>query len=71
LSAGDWCIILLAVGVVLSAELFNTALETLADVVTEETHPGIGRVKDVAAAAVLIVCVISVIVGVIVFAKYV
>jgi diacylglycerol kinase len=71
ISATDWCIVLIMIGVVISAELFNTSLEILADVVTKEQHPGIGKVKDIASAAVLVLCVISVIVGGIVFARYV
>lgn len=71
ISATDWCILLIMIGTVISAELFNTSIETLADVVTKEKHPGIGKVKDIASAAVLILCVISVVVGVIVFFKYV
>lgn len=71
ISSTDWCIVLIMIGIVISAELFNTSVEILADVVTKERHPGIGKVKDIASAAVLILCVIAVIVGVIVFAKYV
>lgn len=71
ISPTDWCILLIMIGTVISAELFNTSVEILADVVTKEQHPGIAKVKDVASAAVLVVCVVSVIVGVIVFVKYV
>jgi diacylglycerol kinase len=71
ISVTDWCILLIMIGIVISAELFNTSIEILADVVTKERHPGIGKVKDVASAAVLILCVVSVIVGVIVFTRYV
>jgi len=71
ISGMDWCIILIMVGLVISAELFNTSLESLIDLVTKERHPLAGKVKDIAAAAVLILSVISVIVGVIVFEKYV
>lgn len=71
ISATDWCILLIMIGTVITAELFNTSIEVLADVVTKEKHPGIGKVKDIASAAVLILCVISVIVGAIVFARYV
>lgn len=71
ISGTDWCILLIMIGTVISAELFNTSIEILADVVTKDRHPDIGKVKDIASAAVLILCVISVIVGVIVFARYV
>ena len=41
-----------AVLFVLVVELLNTALEKLSDHVSPETHPGIGRIKDMASAAV-------------------
>jgi undecaprenol kinase len=49
-----WAIIALTCSAVISAELFNTALEHLADHLHPETHPQIQIVKDCAAAAVLI-----------------
>jgi undecaprenol kinase len=48
-----WALVLLAVAAVLAAELFNTAIEQLADEVRREPSPGIAIVKDCAAAAVL------------------
>ena len=52
-AAGTWLRVVLigVVVLVLIVELLNTALEKLADEVTRETHPGIGRVKDMASAA--------------------
>ena len=49
-----WALVMLACGVVLTAELFNTALENLADHLHPEIHPRIRVVKDCAAAAVLL-----------------
>jgi diacylglycerol kinase (ATP) len=49
-----WALLLLASGAVLAAELLNTAIEELADALHPEDSPAIGRVKDCAAAAVLI-----------------
>ncbi len=48
-----WGIVLLAAFGVLSAELFNTALEHLVDHLHPDLHPRIRAVKDIAAAAVL------------------
>ncbi|WP_395718826.1 diacylglycerol kinase family protein [Prosthecobacter sp.] len=67
LQAWEWCAVLLAAGLVLTAELLNTAVEALADRVSREREEAIRRVKDVAAAAVLIAALISVVVGFIVF----
>src|SRR5690348_1617472 len=47
-----WALVLLASAAVLAAELFNTAIEHLADHLHPELHPAIRIVKDCAAAAV-------------------
>ncbi|ENO85273.1 diacylglycerol kinase [Thauera linaloolentis] len=58
-----WAILGLAVGLVLMAELFNTALETLIDHLHPEQHPEIGAAKDIAAAAVLVASGAAVVAG--------
>ncbi|HWR76697.1 MAG TPA: diacylglycerol kinase family protein [Thiobacillus sp.] len=63
----EWLWITVAIVLVWSAEAFNTALECLADALYPERHPGIGRAKDVAAAAVLIAAVGAVVIGMLVF----
>lgn len=70
-SAIEWCILLIMIGLVIGAELINTSIENLTDLVTKEQHPLAGKVKDIAAAAVLVLSVVSGIVGIIIFAKYV
>ncbi len=47
----DAAVILLATGVVLAAEIFNTAIEALCDFVETRHNDKIGIIKDVAAAA--------------------
>ena len=47
----DLTIILLATGIVLLAELFNSAIEILCDFVEPQHNPQIGTIKDIAAAA--------------------
>jgi diacylglycerol kinase (ATP) len=59
-----WALVLLTSGAVLTAELFNTALEHLADHLHPETHPRIQIVKDCAAAAVLVTAGAAAAVGV-------
>ena len=68
LDALSWAIVLLCCGVVISAELVNTAIETTIDLVSPEFHPLAGRAKDIAAAAVWVLATIVAIVGIIVFA---
>ncbi len=69
LDALSWAIVLLCCGVVISAELVNTAIETTIDLVSPEFHPLAGRAKDIAAAAVWVLATIVAIVGIIVFAR--
>lgn len=63
----EWCLVLLCIGAVISAEAINTAIEKVCDAVTEQRHPLIGAAKDIAAAAVLISALISVIIAAIIF----
>jgi undecaprenol kinase len=59
-----WALVILAASAVLAAELFNTALERLADHLHPEVHPEIRIMKDCAAGAVLISSVGAVGVGI-------
>jgi diacylglycerol kinase len=70
LSRAEWLWIAVAITLVWSAEAFNTALEQLADALHPKQHPGIGRAKDVAAAAVLIAAVGAAVIGTLVFVPY-
>lgn len=63
----DWLWLLLAIALVWTAELFNTALEQLADACVPEQHPLIGRAKDLAAAAVLVAALLALLIGLLVF----
>jgi diacylglycerol kinase (ATP) len=66
----DWGILLLCIGLVLSLELFNSAVEKLCDLVMPEKHPKIKYIKDVMAAAVLMACLFTAIIGLIIFSQY-
>lgn len=59
----QWAIIVLTTGFVFVAELFNTVIESVIDLVTEEYHPLAKQAKDVAAAGVLISAIVAVVVG--------
>ncbi|MCM2321253.1 MAG: diacylglycerol kinase [Pseudomonas sp.] len=59
-----WALLALAVGLVLVAELVNSALEALIDHLHPESHPEIGAAKDIAAGAALVASGIAVVVGV-------
>ncbi len=59
----EWVILLLTIGLVWLAELFNTALEVMIDMFSPDTHPLAGISKDVGAAAVLVAAIIAAAVG--------
>jgi diacylglycerol kinase len=67
ISSSQWIVILLCCGLVLTLELFNTALEKLADSVTTQFDPLIKQAKDIAAGAVLISVITSMTIGLIIF----
>ena len=67
INATEWCICILLFALVIGAELINTALEALVDLVRPEIHPKAKRAKDTAAAAVLICALAAVAVGMIIF----
>ena len=56
----DMAVVVLTIALVLVVESFNTALETLCDLVSPEVHPLIKRAKDVSAAAVLLAALAAV-----------
>ncbi len=70
ISRMEWTIVILCIGLVIAAELFNTAMEKLVDLISPEYHPLAGRVKDIAAGAVLICAVTAAIVGLLIFIPY-
>ncbi len=67
ISATEWVLVLLCIGTVLSLEMLNTAIEQLCNLFHPGQHPVIKLVKDVSAAAVLLVAFISVCCGSIIF----
>ncbi|KAB2643504.1 MAG: diacylglycerol kinase family protein [Verrucomicrobia bacterium] len=67
LSKIEWSIIVLATTTVWMAEALNTAVELLADEISEEKRERLGRAKDVAAGGVLFVALGAVIVGALIF----
>ncbi len=69
-SLGDWCLLTIAISQVWIAEGLNTAVEFLADAVTLDPHPLIGKAKDVAAGAVLISAMGAVVIGLLVFVPH-
>ena len=62
----SWAIIVICCGLVITAELINTAIETVVDLVSPEFHPLAGRAKDISAAAVWVLSITAAVVGLLV-----
>jgi diacylglycerol kinase len=62
----EWSILIITIGLVLSAEIFNTAIELLCDFIEPNHDKKIGLVKDAAAGAVLVLSVAAFLVGLII-----
>lgn len=60
-------ILILTVGLVIVAEMANTAVEFLADTITLEKNEGIRHAKDIAAGGVLVAAIFSLIIGGLIF----
>lgn len=70
ISKTEWLFQVTMIGLVMSIEGVNTAIEDIADFIHPELHPSIGRIKDIAAGAVFIASMAAIIVaGVIYYPK--
>jgi diacylglycerol kinase (ATP) len=67
ISSTEWMIQLLVIGIVLSAEALNSAIEEIADFIHPEHHNKIGYVKDVAAGAVFFAGIVAIIIACIIY----
>ena len=67
ISRTEWIFVIFAIGFVFAAELLNTALERLTDIVSPEKQARAGQVKDLAAGAVLVAAITALIIGLIIF----
>src|ERR1044072_9003314 len=70
ISTTEWCIVLLTIALVVRLEMINSAIEDLVNLITQEHHPLAGKIKDIAAGAVLIAALLSTIIGILIFWKY-
>jgi diacylglycerol kinase len=67
LPAWKWAVLFLTIAIVVISEMFNTAVETMINLYQESYHPLAKLAKDIAAGAVLVAAIASVIAGVVVF----
>ena len=67
ISPFEWMMQSLLIGAVLSAEIFNTAIEEMVDWTTKEHNAQAGRIKDLAAGAVLVLTIAAAVVGLLIY----
>lgn len=70
-SAADWRWLVLCIGLVLTAEGFNSALEKLVDLKQPNHDLKAGKIKDLAAGAVLLIAFTALIIGILIFWPYI
>ena len=63
----EWMICIILFSIVIAGELFNTAIETIVDMIMPEKNENAKRAKDVSAGAVLVLAIGSAIIGCIIF----
>lgn len=67
ISTTEWMVQIAMIGLVMSIEGVNTAIEYIADFIHPDHHPKIGLIKDISAGAVFIASIVAVIIAVIIY----
>jgi len=67
ISSSEWLAVSFAIGFVITSEIINSAIENIADFVSPDKNDLIKKVKDLAAAAVLISAITALAIGIIIF----
>ncbi|WP_295673890.1 diacylglycerol kinase [uncultured Mucilaginibacter sp.] len=67
LSAIEWAVIALTIGFVISMEMVNSAIEAIVDHISPEFNKEAGRIKDLAAGAVLVAAIVATVIAVYIF----
>ena len=70
ISGFEWAILALTIGLVISCELINTAIEAVVDLITEEYHPLAKIAKDCGSASTCVATFMALIVNLIIFVPY-
>ncbi len=67
LTSTEWSLIALSICAVLTAEMFNTAIEKLVDLVSPQYNEQAGKIKDIAAGGVLLTAIVASVVAIYIF----
>ena len=66
ISPVEWCLVALAIGMVLAAEVCNTSIEEIARAMDTGPHPGIRDALDIASGLVLVCVATAIVVGLVI-----
>lgn len=66
----EWLILLFTIALVITAEMINTAIESVVDLLTDQHHLSAKIAKDTSAGMVLVAATFSIIIGIIIFTPY-
>jgi len=67
ISRAEWLILVLCIGLVLAAEIMNSAIERLVDLYAPQKSEKAGLIKDIAAGGVLVAAIVALVAGILVF----
>ncbi|MFH1159666.1 MAG: diacylglycerol kinase family protein [bacterium] len=67
ITATEWLLVVFAIGFVFTAELFNSAIEELVNIVSPDRNSAAGKIKDLAAGGVLLAAITAAVIGSIIF----
>ena len=71
ISPSDWIKVIILIGLVISLELTNTAIEVVVDAFIDAQHPGAKLAKDISAGAVLVTAITATVAGLMIFLPYI
>ncbi len=71
INSNDWCILLICIGLVISLEMMNSAIEGIVDLIHPQQGEKAGRIKDISAGSVLVISIVALIIGGLIFGKYI
>ncbi len=67
----EWAIIILVIGIIIGTELLNTAIENVVDMVSFKYNFNAKKIKDISAAATLVLTLSAIIVGLLIFIPHI
>lgn len=71
ISTVEWCFILASIGLIISLEMVNTAIERICEMLSKDYHPTVKIIKDLAAGAVWWSALVAALIGAFIFIPHI